>query len=118
MEVLELSKEVLGLMHPQTILAMENIAQMRNYLGRYAEAEEEGIEVLELRKEAPGLQHPDTIQAMANHPQTILAMANIAQMRNYLGRHADAEKAEIEVLQLRKEALDRCILAQSSPWKT
>ena len=65
-EVLELQKEVLGARHPDTLMAMENLAATWWQQGRYNEAEQLQVEVLELRKEVLGATHPDTIRAMTN----------------------------------------------------
>jgi tetratricopeptide (TPR) repeat protein len=65
-EVLKLQKSVLGEKHPDTILAMANLASTWQQQGRSDEAEQLEIEVLELRKSALGERHPDTITAMAN----------------------------------------------------
>ncbi|KAF4616252.1 hypothetical protein G7Y89_g15154 [Cudoniella acicularis] len=65
-EVLDQRKEVLGPKHPDTIMAMANLALTWRQQGRFDEAEKLQVEVLDLRKEVLGPKHPDTILAIAN----------------------------------------------------
>jgi uncharacterized protein with NRDE domain len=94
-DVLELSKSVLGEKHPDTIRAMANLASTWWQQGRSDEAEKLEIDVLELRKSVLGEKHPDTIRAMANLASTWWQQ----------GRSDEAEKLEIDVLELRKSVL-------------
>ncbi|KAH6665735.1 hypothetical protein B0J14DRAFT_428026, partial [Halenospora varia] len=94
-EVLELQKEVLGAKHPDTIMAMANLASTWWQQGRSDEAERLDVEVLELQKEVLGAKHPDTI----------MAMANLASTWRQQGRFDKAERLEVQVLKLQKEVL-------------
>ena len=60
-QVLETRNRILGVKHPDTITAMENLAVTYGHLGKYMEAEELEIQVLD----AIGEEHPHTINAMA-----------------------------------------------------
>ena len=56
--------EILGENHPDTISAMQGLANSLSYLGKYDEALEIRKQVLAKRKEILGEEHPDTISAM------------------------------------------------------
>ncbi|KAJ7809310.1 hypothetical protein B0H13DRAFT_2479113 [Mycena leptocephala] len=93
--VLEKWKQLLGADHPDTLLAMGNLAVIYGQLGSYQEAESlQGI-VLEKRKQLLG----------ADHPLTLLAMANLAVTYSQLGRYQDAEPLEGIVLERWKQLL-------------
>ena len=94
-EVLELSKEVLGARHPDTILAIANLSSTWQQQGRSNEAVPLQVEVLELQKEVLG----------ARHPNTILAMANLSSTWRQQGRYSEAEQLQVKVLGLQKEVL-------------
>jgi tetratricopeptide (TPR) repeat protein len=65
-QVLALYKEVLGEKHPDTILAIRNLADTWRRQGRLNEAEQLEIQALLLYKEVLGKKHPDTIYAMGD----------------------------------------------------
>jgi tetratricopeptide (TPR) repeat protein len=94
-EVLELSKNVLREKHPDTILAMANLAATWWQQGRSDKAEKLQVEVLELRKKVLGEKHPDTVTAMAN----------LAVTWQQQGRSDEAEKLKVKVLELQKNVL-------------
>ena len=75
--------------------------------GYYKEAENLTNKLLDTRNRILGLQHPDTIRAMK-----ILAVAYIK-----LGKYAEAERLDIQVLDARKEFLERNTQRQSMLWK-
>ena len=95
LQVLDLQKSVLGEEHPDTILAMANLASTWSQQGRSSEAEQLELQVLDLRKSVLGEEHPDTIGAMAN-----LAVTYYDQQR-----YDEAEKLEVNVLNLRRKIL-------------
>jgi hypothetical protein len=94
-EVLELSKTLLGEKHPDTITAMANLASTWWQQGRSDEAEKLQVEVLKLRKSVLGEKHPDTITAMASLASTWWQQ----------GRSDEAEKLQVEVPKLQKSVL-------------
>jgi tetratricopeptide (TPR) repeat protein len=94
-QVLELRKSVLGEKHPDTILAMANLASTWQQQGRSDEAEQLEVQVLELQKSVLGEKHPATITAMANLTSTWWQQ----------GRSDEAEQLEVQVLELRKSVL-------------
>ncbi|TGO31373.1 hypothetical protein BPAE_0001g00010 [Botrytis paeoniae] len=94
-EVLALQKEILGEKHPDTILAMGNLASTWWQQGYSKKAEKLQIEVLALQKEILGEKHLDTITAMAS-------LASTWWQQGYSEK---AEKLQIEVLALQKEIL-------------
>ena len=64
-------KRIFGVEHPDTILAMGNLAVTFQALGKYTEAEKLEIQVLDARKNILGVQHPHTIEVMdklSSHP--------------------------------------------------
>ncbi|OBT39752.1 hypothetical protein VE00_10507 [Pseudogymnoascus sp. WSF 3629] len=70
LQVLDLWKSVLGEKHPNTILAMANLALTWSQQGWSSEAEQLELQVLDLQKSVLGEKHPDTILAMANLAST------------------------------------------------
>ncbi|KAJ7819757.1 hypothetical protein B0H14DRAFT_2600393 [Mycena olivaceomarginata] len=93
--VLEKQKTLLGTNHPDTLLAMGNLAFTYGQLGRYQEAELLEVTVLEKRKTLLG----------ADHPHTLVAMGNLASTYRELGRYQEAELLEATVLEKRKTLL-------------
>jgi hypothetical protein len=63
---MEARKRILGLEHPETLLAIGNLASTYCEQGRWKEAEELEIQVIEARKRILGLEYPDTLLAMGN----------------------------------------------------
>ncbi|KIM23914.1 hypothetical protein M408DRAFT_248887, partial [Serendipita vermifera MAFF 305830] len=66
LEVLRLSREILGDKHLNTISASASLAVTYSYLWRLKESEALEVEVLRLREEILGAKHPDTIRASEN----------------------------------------------------
>ena len=94
-KVLEERNKILGVEHPDTILAMANLACTYGELGKYMEAEKLEMQVLEVTKRILGVEHPDTI----------ISMANLACTYGYQGKYTEAEKLEIPVLDAQKRIL-------------
>ena len=65
LQVLDIRKSVVGEKHPDTIVAMANLASTWHQQGRSSEAEQLQLQVLDLYKSVLGEKHPDTIRAMA-----------------------------------------------------
>ena len=94
-KVLETSKRMLGVEHPDTLTRMANLALTYWNQGRWKEAEKLEVEVLETSKRVLGVEHPDTLTRMTN-----LAVAHSNQ-----GRWKEAEKLEVDVLETSKRVL-------------
>ncbi|KAJ7614954.1 hypothetical protein FB45DRAFT_1109314 [Roridomyces roridus] len=150
LSVLQGRQKLLGNDHPDTLLAMANLAVTYSQLGQYQEAEglelslgryqeAEGLElsVLQGRQKLLGNKHPDTLLAMANlaatysqlgryqeaeglnlsvlqgcqkllgndHPEMLHAMANLAMTLGSTGRHQAAENLQLKVVAKRREVL-------------
>ncbi|KAJ7817142.1 P-loop containing nucleoside triphosphate hydrolase protein [Mycena leptocephala] len=88
-------KQVLGEDHPDTLLAMGNLASTYHSLGEFHKAEELEVVVLAKRKQVLGDDHPDTL----------LAMGNLASTYWHLGKLQQAEELEVIVLEKRKHLL-------------
>ncbi|KAJ7255746.1 hypothetical protein C8J57DRAFT_1186377 [Mycena rebaudengoi] len=59
--VLETRKQILGLEHPDTLVAMSNLAATYRKLGKFRDAGELQIAVLTKRKQILGPEHPKTV---------------------------------------------------------
>ena len=86
---------LLGDEHPDTVGAMQGLANSLRKLGRYNEALELQEQVLMLAKKIFGNEHPDTVRAMHN----------LANSLGYLGRYDEALKLFEKVLSLYKKIL-------------
>ncbi|KAJ7872411.1 hypothetical protein B0H13DRAFT_2553388 [Mycena leptocephala] len=117
--VLEEQKQLLGADHPDTLLAMGDLAATYRELGRYQEAERLESIVLEKRKQLLGADHPHTLSAMANLAATYRKLGRcsvqtiqhtvgygyLAATYRELGRYQEAEPLENIVLKKRKQLL-------------
>src|SRR2546423_2847370 len=94
-QVLELRKRVSGEEHPDTILAMGNLARTYADMGETIRARDLQEQALELRKRVSG----------EEHPSTIVAMSNLASTYAEMGRNIQARNLKEQVLELRKRIL-------------
>ncbi|KIM19853.1 hypothetical protein M408DRAFT_334240 [Serendipita vermifera MAFF 305830] len=94
-EVLEQRRRILGIEHPDTIIAAANLALTYHNQGRWSESEKLFVEVLEQRRRILGIEHP----------YTILAAGNLAWTYRSQGRWSESEKLEVEVLEQRRRIL-------------
>ena len=94
-QVLEARRRVLGQEHPNTLTAMNNLAQTLGAQGDHAAARKLEEQVLEARRRVLGQEHPDTLTAMNNLAQTLGAQ----------GDHAAARKLQEQVLEARRRVL-------------
>ena len=94
-QVLNARKKILGEDHPETILAMENLASTYSNLGKYTEAEKAQIQVLDAKNKIVGEEHPDTL----------IAMGGLASIYSHQGKYTKAEELEIQVLYASQEIL-------------
>ncbi|CAI4214345.1 unnamed protein product [Parascedosporium putredinis] len=94
-KVLDLRRQTLGEMHPDTIYSMASLAATYHAQGRYVEAEPIRVKALDLHRQALGEMHPDTIYSMASLAGTYYAQ----------GRYVEAEQIQVKALDLRRQAL-------------
>ncbi|KIJ97535.1 hypothetical protein K443DRAFT_9810 [Laccaria amethystina LaAM-08-1] len=94
-EVLDARNRILGVEHPDTITAMENLATMYGNLEKHAEAEKLEIQVLNARNKIIEVKHPGTI----------MAIANLAATCRNLGKHTGGEELQIQGQQAQSRAL-------------
>ncbi|RAQ75712.1 kinesin light chain 1 and [Aspergillus flavus] len=95
LRVTELSKQVLGLEHPDTLTSMANLVLTYWNLGQWKEAEQLEIQVMELRKQVLG----------PEHPETLTSMHNLASIFRDQGQWKEAEELQLRVMELRKQVL-------------
>ena len=94
-EALELDREMLGSLHPDTLIAITNFAQDLQDQGKYNEAEPLFREALKGRRETLGDRHLDTLAAISNLGQLLQAQGDLTA----------AEPLQREALQARRETL-------------
>ncbi|KAJ7105265.1 P-loop containing nucleoside triphosphate hydrolase protein, partial [Mycena epipterygia] len=83
--------------HPNTLLAMANLATIYSALGHYKRAEEFEMVVVNKRCETFGKNHPDTLRAMAN----------LACTYSKLGQFSQAAELTLIVLNKRREIFQK-----------
>jgi tetratricopeptide (TPR) repeat protein len=94
-QVLEMSKKLLGAEHPDTLRSMGNLARTYADQGKLNEAEQLENQVLDMSKKLLGAEHPDTLRSQAN----------LARTYGDQGKLNEAEQLEIQVLDIRKKLL-------------
>ncbi|TRX92952.1 hypothetical protein FHL15_006090 [Xylaria flabelliformis] len=96
-QALELSKEVLGIKHPETLVFMNNLAGIfAKTPEKQGEAEEVCRQALELNKEVLGIKHPNTLFSMDSLARIL------TETPEKLG---EAEEVCRQALELNKEML-------------
>ena len=96
-QVIEISKRVLGEEHPHTLTIMANLASTYWDQGRWKEAEELEVRVMEIRKRVLGEEHPDTLGSMNN----------LAVVLSRQGKFEEAEEMHRQALALTKRVLGK-----------
>jgi tetratricopeptide (TPR) repeat protein len=91
-QCVELTKNRLGLEHPDVATSLNNLAQLYDFIGRYSEAEPLYQQALELRKRLLGEEHTDVA--------TILSY--LALLYESTGRYREAEPLYQQALKLWK----------------
>ncbi|KAJ7821909.1 hypothetical protein B0H13DRAFT_2291620 [Mycena leptocephala] len=104
--VLEKRRQAFGDDHPDTLLAMGNLASTYHNSGKFHKAEKLEVVVLQKRKQVLGDDHPDTLQAMGN----------LATTYGRLGKFHKAEELDVVVLEKRKQVLVMTIQRHSSAY--
>ena len=94
-QVLETSKRMLGIEHPDTLTRIANLASTYWNQGRLTEAEKLEVDVLETSKRVLGVEHPSTLTRMTNLASTYWNQ----------GRLTEAEKLEVDALETSKRVL-------------
>ncbi|KAF8179801.1 hypothetical protein K438DRAFT_1938399 [Mycena galopus ATCC 62051] len=95
LNTLEKTREILGDDHPDTLTAMNNLADTYHCLGRFEDAEQLQVVVLEKRRKILSEEHPDTLRAINNLGSTY----------HCLGRFDKAEKLKLVVLEKQRKLL-------------
>ncbi len=80
-QVLAASRRLLGEEHPDTLTAMNNLAQTLNAQGDLAGARKLEEQALAASRRLPGEEHPDTLRAMNNLAQMLKAQGDLAGAR-------------------------------------
>ncbi|KAM4066732.1 tetratricopeptide repeat domain-containing protein [Hirsutella rhossiliensis] len=94
-QVMEMSKRVLGEEHPDTLSSMANLAATYRDQGRWKEAEPLEVQVMEMSKRLLGEENPDTLSSMAN----------LAATYRDQGRWKEAEPLQVQVMETSKRVL-------------
>jgi hypothetical protein len=88
-EAVELSEKALGLDHPNTALALSNLARLYWFLGDYAKAEPLFQRALKIKRKALGPDHPDTAAARKNLGELYRSMGDYAKAEPLLKARAE-----------------------------
>ena len=80
-EVLESHRHLLGEEHPDTLMAMSNVAVTLRAQGDLAGARKLNEQVLSIRRRLLGEEHPDTLTAMAGLAATLYKQGDLAGAR-------------------------------------
>ncbi|KAJ7740288.1 kinase-like domain-containing protein [Mycena olivaceomarginata] len=84
-------KQILGVDHPDTLLAISNLAESYSGLGQLKQAEEFGVLVMKRRTQLLG----------DDHPHTLVAMSQLANIYNLSGKLKEAKR--LGVLAMKKQ---------------
>jgi tetratricopeptide (TPR) repeat protein len=93
--IMETQRHDLGEEHPETLVSMNDMAQVLSDLGEYAEAEKMNRQTLKLRERILGKEHPDTLTSMSN-------LAKALEQQN---EYDEAEEINQQVLEAREKVL-------------
>jgi tetratricopeptide (TPR) repeat protein len=94
-DVLPIQEQILGQEHPDVAHTLNNLANVCNEQGRYADAEPLHKRSLAIREKVLGLEHPDVASSLNS-------LANLYEDQ---GRYADAEPLYKRSLAIREKAL-------------
>ncbi|KAK2051834.1 hypothetical protein LY76DRAFT_373373 [Colletotrichum caudatum] len=93
-QALKLKEKVLGLENPDTLVSMNNLAEVHRTQGKYEAAEQMHRQTLELRKKVLGL-----------NPDTLTSMNNLALVLKHQGKYEVAEQMHRQTLELKEKML-------------
>ena len=85
-EVLERAQRVLGPLHPDTLSALTNLAEVLKNRGQYAEAETLLREALDGTRKTSGENHVDTLYVMNNLAQCLQVQNKREEAKRALSR--------------------------------
>lgn len=97
LHALEISEQVLGTEHPDTLASLNNLAYLYHSEGRYTAAEPLYRRALEARERVLGPEHPDTLSSVHN----------LGALYESMGRYADAEPFYHRALNASERVLGR-----------
>ncbi|KAI3530692.1 hypothetical protein CABS02_14420 [Colletotrichum abscissum] len=89
-QALELKEKVLGPENPDTLISMNNLAEVLRSQGKYDEAEQMHRQELELCEKVLGPENPDTL----------ISMNNLAEVLRSQGKYDEAEEMHRQALEL------------------
>jgi tetratricopeptide (TPR) repeat protein len=92
---LAISEQVLGTMHPDTALALNNLGELHHGQCQYGEAEPLYRRALAIREQVLGTTHPDTAQSLNN----------LGALSYRQGRYGEAELLLRHALEIREQVL-------------
>ncbi|KAF8533447.1 hypothetical protein BDD12DRAFT_898983 [Trichophaea hybrida] len=92
LQALDVTQQIFGQEHPDTLTSMSNLASTYRDQGRYKEAEELEVQTMEARKRVLCQEHPDTLTSMSN----------LASTYRVQGRYKEAEELEVQTMEARK----------------
>ena len=95
LQVLESWRRVLGAEHPDTLMAMDNLASTYSRQGRMEEAEQLLLQILESRRRV----------LKAEDPDILTTMDHLASTYNGQGRTEEAEQLQLQVSESRRRVL-------------
>jgi tetratricopeptide (TPR) repeat protein len=91
-QVLKMSKRILGQEHPHTLLGMQDLGNIYSKQGKLKEAEDLQVQVLEMSKRILGQEHP----------HTLFGMQNLGNTYSNQGKWKEAEDLQVQVLEMSK----------------
>ena len=95
LQVLESWRRVLGAEHPDTLIAMDNLASTYSRQGRMEEAEQLLLQILESRRKV----------LKAEDPDILTTIDHLASTYNGQGRTEEAEQLQLQVSESRRRVL-------------
>jgi tetratricopeptide (TPR) repeat protein len=91
----DLRRRALGERHRDTLMSMNNLAELYRYRGKYPQAEPLLTKVLEVERHVLGPEHPNTLTSMSN----------LVQLYWIQGKYSLAEPLATKVLDVRRRVL-------------
>ncbi len=88
-------RQLLGVDHPDTLISINDLANLYWYLGRFSDAEPLYLELVEARNRVLGSEHPDTLRANWD-------LASLYYMQK---RQEEAEQLTIKILEIQRRVL-------------
>jgi len=92
---LQIRELLLGAEHPDTVMSLNNLADLFHRQGKYAEAENLYQRALTIRENVLGVEHPDTAKSLCN----------LAILYYFQGMYAEAEPLHLRALAIQEKVL-------------